>query len=489
MTLDHRASGATMRARLPSWATLLAALFLTGCATADPQGAFFEVEDLVRERTGKGLAWYDSEHARPSDDPRVTELLAAPLSAESAVEIALLRSAAVQGSLADLGIAEADVDQAGRPINPTLSIARLVSGVEIELERQLLVNVLSFLTMRDRIAIAEASAQRTRFLVALEIAGIADRVRRGWVEAVAARERVAIMETIFEKTKIAAELAARMAGVGNSSALDQSRIQTLKADTAAALGRARLAVSTSRERLVREMGLWGEEARISLPARLPDLLKRPLPGEDVERMAVSKRLDLAAARVEIEVMAAQLGLTERTARISLLELSGLSVDVDEKGIGAEPGKSFTMNGAELEISIPIFDRGEAKIDKARWTYLQAVERLRAMAVAARSEVREAYLNYRGLLDIARHFQQDVTPLRQRIAEEELLRYNGMLVGVFELITASRQAAEATLAAIDAKRDFWLAKERLGFAMLVGKGDAPAMGSGGMDVAQAEEEGH
>jgi outer membrane protein TolC len=408
------------------------------------------------------------------------------LSLEDAVEIALLRSAAVQGALADLGIAEADVDQAGRPANPTLKLARLVSGVEVELERQLLVNVLSFLTLRDRIALAEASAQRTRFLVALEISTIADRVRRTWIEAVAAREGLGIVESIFEKTKIAAELAQRMAQVGNTSSLDQSRVQTVKAETAAALARARLAAQVSRERLVRAMGLWGVEARVDLPRRLPDLPNRAGGSEDVERMAVLKRLDLAAARIEIDVMAAQLGLTERTSRISLLELSGIKVDVEEKG---EESKAFTLTGFELEVSIPIFDQGEAKVDKAKWTYLQAVERLRAMAVSARSEVREASLTYRGIPDIARHLQRDVTPLRQKIAEEELLRYNGMLVGTFELINASRQASEATLLAIDAKRDALLAKEQLAFAMLVGKAEAPASGGGSTVVAEAEEGGH
>lgn len=464
------------------------AFLLAGCATPDPQGAFLQVEELVRDRTGKGLVWHDAKHARPVDDPRVSELIAGRLSADDAVEIALLRSAMVQGALADLGIAEAEVDQSGRPANPILSIAHLASGVEVELEKQLLVNLLSFLTLEQRMEIAEISARRTRFLVALEIASLANRTRRAWIEAVGARERLAIMETIFEKTKIAAGLAERMAKVGNVTALEQSRIQALNAETAAGLGRARLAAQMSRERLVRELGLWGHDAAIRLPGRLPSLPERIKDSGDIERIAISRRLDLAAARIEIELMAAQLGLTERTARVSLLELSGLSTKVTEVGSGDEEGKSFRLNGAELEISVPIFDRGSAKIAKSEWAYLQSVERLRAMAVSARSEVREAYLGYRGLLDIARHYQRDVTPLRQRIAEEELLRYNGMLVGTFELITASRQAAEATLAAIDAKRDFWLAKEQLGFAMVAGKGEATAPG-GGEVVAAAEEEGH
>jgi outer membrane protein TolC len=461
------------------------ALLLAGCASGNPQAALIEVDALVRDRAGAGVAWYPDDNARSVDDPRVRELLAGTLTAEAALEVALLRNAAVQGSLAELGIAEAGVDQAGRPPNPTLSLARLASGVEIEIEKQILVNVLSFLTMKQRIAIAESDAQRTRYVVALEIASLTDRVRRAWIEAVGARERAAIMETVFEKTKIAADMAQRLATTGITSALDQTRVQTANAETAANLARAKLAAQTSREKLIREMGLWGRETAIRLPEKLPDLPKKSPPATDYEREAIAKRLDLEAARIAIETLALQLGLTERTSVISLLELSGLG----KKATEIESGHTTITRGLELEISVPLFDWGKAKVEKAEWTYRQALERLRAMAVSARSEVREAYVTSRGLLDIARHLHKEVLPLRQRIADEELLRYNGMLVGTFELITASRQVSEATMSAVDAKRDFWLAKMQLDFALLTGKGQGPAVSGGAMASADDGGGGH
>ncbi len=371
-------------------------------------------------------------------DARVAELLAMPLSADAAVEVAFLRSAAVQAALAGLYIVEGDDAQKRAP-------TRVAPGAWLPVEPQLLENDLTLMTAGSRFSIAEAEAERKRLLVALDVATIRDQVRRTWIEAVAARERLAVIETIFESSRIAAQMSERLVTAGNSAPLDQMRVQALMAETAAVLARSKLAQQLSRERLLRVMGIWGREANVILPDRLSDLPAANMPAGDIERLAVRRRFDLAAARIEVEVLATHLGIVEPTSLVTTAETK------------APPD--------------------DAQNDKARWTYYQAVQRLRAKAVAARSEVREAWINLNGLRDIAWHYAHNVAPLRQRISEQELLRYNGMLVGVFELITTARQASEATLAVIDSKRDYWIAKEQLDFVMRAGGGVA-ASASGG-----------
>jgi outer membrane protein TolC len=81
-------------------------------------------------------------------------------------------------------------------------------------------------------------------------------------------------------------------------------------------------------------------------------------------------------------------------------------------------------------------------------------------VRARSEVREAYSAYRSSYDIARHYRDEVVPLRKRISDEVLLRYNGMLASVFELLADARDQVGSVNAAIDAQRDFWIAETSL-----------------------------
>jgi outer membrane protein TolC len=55
---------------------------------------------------------------------------------------------------------------------------------------------------------------------------------------------------------------------------------------------------------------------------------------------------------------------------------------------------------------------------------------------------------------------EVVPLRKRISDEVLLRYNGMLASVFELLTDSRAQVGSVNAAIEAQRDFWIAQTNL-----------------------------
>ena len=99
--------------------------------------------------------------------------------------------------------------------------------------------------------------------------------------------------------------------------------------------------------------------------------------------------------------------------------------------------------------------------------MQAVNRAAETAVNARSEVREAYLAWRTAYDVARHYRDEMVPLAKRISDENLLRYNGMLIGVFELLADTRTQIATVNAAIGAQRDFWLANADLDMAM-VGK---------------------
>jgi len=89
------------------------------------------------------------------------------------------------------------------------------------------------------------------------------------------------------------------------------------------------------------------------------------------------------------------------------------------------------------------------------------------SINARSETREAYAGYRAAFDLARHYRDEIVPLRKQISEENMLRYNGMLIGVFELLADAREQVASVNAYIDALRDYWLADADLQMA-LIGK---------------------
>jgi outer membrane protein TolC len=207
------------------------------------------------------------------------------------------------------------------------------------------------------------------------------------------------------------------------------------------------------------MGLWGEDLAFRLPERLPELPQAPREaGEDLEARALAQRLDVQGARRDTEALAESLGLTKVNRFVSMLDFGIIH--------NSETGQP-RQRGWEIELGIPIFDFGQARSARAERLYMQAVNRTGEAAIQARSEVRQTYGAYRTSFDLARHYRDEVVPLRKRISEEMLLRYNGMLASVFELLADSREQVAAVNAYIESLRDFWLAESELQMALVGG----------------------
>ncbi|MCZ8257365.1 MAG: RND transporter [Polaromonas sp.] len=345
---------------IPPQAGALALLLftLTAGAVTPPDGGVTGLQGLAQGQATTPIAI-----ARPGTDAdaAIAPLLAAgPLSADTAVRIALLNNPGLQVSLASEGVNVSDAVAAGNP-------AKRQASQDITL----------------------LSAQ----------------VRKAWTRAVAAAQIARHFAGAKESAEAGGELARRMARTGNWSRLQQAREQLLLADAAAQLARAQQAAFSEREKLIVAMGLWGAKTGFQLPDRLPDLPAQPQELPDVESRVLQQRLDLQLANAQ--------WARQRAAK-------------------RDPGAD------------------------ALWDAMRDAARVRELAVKARSEAREAYHGYRTAYDLARHYQAEVLPLYQFVNDETLLRYNGMLASVFELLAEARAQAQAAGSAVEAQRDFWLA---------------------------------
>jgi outer membrane protein TolC len=268
-----------------------------------------------------------------------------------------------------------------------------------------------------------------------------------------------------------------MLEAGNFNKLAQMREQAFHAEATIGLARAQQQAVVERERLTRLLGLSAEQPGFKLPERLPDLPKEPTEPGNAEQTAIEKRLDVLMARRSMEATARSLGLTKATRFVDAFELGYQN--------RSETGQP-RANGYEAELSLPLFDFGSVRARRAEATYLQAVHRTAAVAIDARSEVRESYSAYRTAYDLARHYRDEVVPLRKRISEENLLRYNGMLIGVFELLADAREQVRGVTGYVQALRDFWVAETNLRTALT---GRSPGAGSAsGPSASAAPAEG-
>lgn len=453
---------------------VLCTLVLTGCATFSQDGGMNTVSSIAQERTGQGVRHVRTKSEQAEADAIVKQLLAKPLTADSAVQIALINNRGLQASLADLGIAEADLVRAGRIGNPSISFSRLRGEDNIEIERSVMFDLIGLLTIPIRSGIEQRRFEQAKLQAAAEAVRVATDTRRAYFNALAAQQTAHYMEQVKMAAEASAELAGRMARVGNWSKLDQAKEQVFYADAAAQLARARHNAAAAREQLTRMLGLWGSQAVFQLPERLPDLPNAPKEIKDLEQQAMEQRLDVQMAKRNAEATASALGLSQATGFINVLHAGYINKN--------ETGES-RANGYEIELELPTFDWGRSRTAKAEAIYMQSVHRVADTAVRARSEVREAYSAYRTAYDLAKHYRDEIVPLRKKISDEMLLRYNGMLASVFDLLADSRIQISSVNAAIEAQRDYWIAEIDLQMA-INGNGGAPASLHGSATAAEA-----
>jgi outer membrane protein TolC len=454
-------SGSPLGRRWP--AVTVAALVLGGCASSVVDQNFDSVRQLSQERLGSPVQWLNSDAARQQAQADVDALLAKPLTGDDAVRIALAHSPALQAMLYEAAAGSAAATQSARLPNPVFAFERMVRNQagerELEITRMLSFSVLELLLLPVRLRLADHQQQTTRLTLAANVVQAATDARQAWVNAVAAQQSLKYVEQVKATADASSELARRMQAVGNFSKLQRAREQSFAADAVAQLAHAAQAARSRREALIRVLGLNARQAAaLELPERLPDLPAAPRDEAAVTQAAMDQRLDVRMARANLEFTAREQGLTRITSFVNGLEL----------GLGSKSETGLPLQkGFEIDVPLPIFDFGDATRSRARSLVMAAQNRAAQTAVDAGSQLRETYGAYRTTYDVARHYRDEIVPLRKAIADENLLRYNGMLIGVFELLADSREQITSVVQAIEAQRDFWLADAALQ-ASLIGK---------------------
>ena len=428
---------------------LMCSLALGGCAQFSADGGLGKVSDLARQNI---LRINDVKSAKIiADEMRLT--LVQELTADTAVRIALLNNQALQASLAEIGISEADLVRAGRLPNPLLSFSR-ISGANLEIESAIGFDFLALLTMPKRIKIERQRFLQVQQQAALAAVQLATKTRRAYFNAVAAIESAHYLRQASEATSAGAELAAEMKKAGNWSALDAMRQQALFHD---ALTQSELAEQirlAALEELAQLLGLE-DVASIKLPDRLPELPSALQQFDNPAQMAIDQRLDVHIARTNTIALAEALGLAKSTAMVDAIRLS-----YQNKSTSGEQ----RADGFGVSLMLPLFDWTNAKSRRAQDQYLQAVYRSADVAIRARSDARTAYAARKTTHALALHYRDTLVPTRKQISDETLLRYNGMLISVFELLLDARNQILAVNSAIQASRDYWLAESNWQMAL-------------------------
>jgi cobalt-zinc-cadmium efflux system outer membrane protein len=437
---------------MKAWLWLLLAPLL-GCATVDTREAFAPVARTVEQRSGHRVQWVQGTFEDEQVERRLNELLSRELTVDAAVEVALLGNPSLQATYEELGIAQADLVQAGLLSNPVLSGALLLpGGPELpKLELSIAQELLELFTLPLRKKLAAQEVERAQLRVAHEVLSLAAEVREAYFTLLASQSALALQRTLVETSGSSAELARRQQRAGNISELDlvsqEAQYQQARLDVA----RAEVEVFSQRERMNRLLGAWGRRTAWTLPASLPELPKDDPSLEQLEATAISQRLDLAAARKATQLMEQSLQLARNTRLLGSVEVGAM---------GEREPDGERLIGPELTLELPLFDQQQASIARLEAQLREARKRQDALAVDIRSEARATRQRLLTARRVAEHYRAVLLPLRERIVAESQLFYNAMLLGVYQLVQVRQEQVNTYREYLESVRDYWIARSDL-----------------------------
>lgn len=387
------------------------------------------------------------------------------VTADIAVRVALLNNKGLQVDLAEVGISSAEMWQQTKLINPVLSVGYSVSPVESLFTSTITGNILALITREKRVNIAEAQFRVAQHRAANSLLKLAFETEKAWISTVASKESETYLVQAQTAADATSDLAKELGRTGAFSKASQAREHAVYAEITGQLATARIDAQSNREALNRLMGVWGNDINYKLPSTLPKLPAKSIVKTAIEREALQNRVDLQIAKYELEAIARTYKLTNATRYVTDL---GLLAGI-EFAKPTSDGSVVVAKKLELDISIPIFDSGDARLRKSEFIYMQAANRLAEKAVNIRSQARGAYDKYKATHELALHYRDKVVPLRDIIKQQVLLEYSGMISSTFELLADTRASVDAMLMSVNAKQNFWMAEVDLRSAIQGGFG--------------------
>lgn len=241
------------------------------------------------------------------------------------------------------------------------------------------------------------------------------------------------------------------------------------------LDRIRLSIFSSRRELrARETALAASLSRLKAALGLADSRPlvirgtldvvnpiKPIAMESAQAVALENRQDIQSLRLKVEQTAAVVTNEERKTYPQIAPAIGYTRQFQEKAIGYPDASSF---GVGVNLTVPLFDRNQGNITKARSQRTQSELDLKAGEVSLRSEVEQAVHAYEssyqtlssddpGQIEAARHVRDKI-----RAAYE----LGGKTL--IEVMDAQRAYRETYRLHIAGRSDYWHSLHALNSAL-------------------------
>lgn len=423
-----------------------AAVLLGSCATIQPAHDVPQINKLLTDRGAPALGW----DGAGDDKTLVTGWLAEPLTAEHAVRVAMLRSPRLQQEYARLGVARADIMEAVQIANPRLSLSTLAlgGGSGSQFSIGIAMPLVDLLVLPSRTKLARSEFERAKLEIAATVMAVSFDVEQDWYDYVGARQVADMRQAVATGLATSAELAKRYFDAGNISELQLKREEAAAIEARIAASRTQIAAQQARLTLNLAMGVSGPDADWKVIGRLPMPVEREDDAAELMQLATVGNLDLLAARHEADILAGVAGIARKFRLIGGTEVG---YDRERETDGA------VIRGPTLNLELPIFNQGGARVARADANAQLAQARLAQLQLKTRNAVSLGSERVRVLSDIVRTHRDGLIPARETIVARSQQEQNFMLIGAFELIRAKTGEYDAYQSYLEAIRDYWVAR--------------------------------
>ncbi len=427
--------------------------FITGCAQIQPKAGFEQVEQMISNRLNQQIRWVQNSEEDLAVQEQIKQLLSKDLSADSAVQIALLNNKNLQARYESLGIAQTEVVRAGLLKNPIFSFSAKFPNEppsSASLEFDLIGDFLNLLMLPARKKFAAQQFEQVQLELADQVLRFATKVKKHYFRLQFSQQSVAVLHEIVSVYEVSFDLAKEFYTAGNIDELQLLREQALYETTRLQLAQNTLTVSAEKETLAQLLGLnntqlWSIPSSLkAVPSVQPDL-------NNLAQLAIEQRLDLAAAGKQVETFASKLGTTRNWRLLADAEF-GITGERERDGAGSI--------GPALSLAIPIFDQGQTEIAEANAYLRKSEHTLSALVLEVQSEIRLAQQKMLASQMMAQRYQSTIIPLQEKIVRLSLQQYNYMLLGAFDLLTSRQNEMRVYQDYIHAVRDYWIARADL-----------------------------
>ncbi len=413
------------------WIGLAVAASLVACATVDPTDQLEAVQELEAERGGHEIVWEQQPDDQALIAERVAALLEGGLTRDDAAAIAVLNNRALQAKYEDLGLAAADVVQAGLPSNPTLrgSLLFPVSAGDSSLGIMAWLSDLWLIPRRKGLAVLEATT--TELDVARAVLATAHEATSAWDGVVLANKMAQLEQEREEILRHQSDLVRQLYDQGLVSKVDWTNAREKLVEQRVAVRESEHAITHAGARLAVALSLQGAAEHV------PDdlLLEIPegnvLPTAALVEEGLSRRLDLMESRVAVELAARRIDLEHALVWRSVSV--GLAYEGDFESVATDGQNPI---GPTVAIQLPAFDQNQAGIAAADYRLRQSRKMLAAAYLAAREEIVTAASAYRKTADQLALIEEELTGV---VAMEELHARKRLEVGegdYFEMLSAA-----------------------------------------------------